>query len=329
MPITPEWINKQVGFLNMRLGIYRLADGGDFFFDPTPGFYGFISQGSTSALNEGIRMLADHIIAPSSPLIEEWDGSANPLTISDHDWSEQKGPPGMIHYDGPLRSRIKIAITNAHTPHFMGAILAHELTHHFLANKEIGYPDEAENERLTDFATVFLGLGKLTLNGYDPIKWSVPRAGQIITYNYQIGYLSAREIADVMCRVCAFRSMSLSDVQSNLSHSGCGHLAASQDAFVRCERRRQQEEERDARRTRRKEIWRAFVSRLCRQPNQPQPASPPPFTKNEHEETHKRVVKCIECGQKLRVPESAKAIRVSCRACGKTFVVAKLVRHAD
>ena len=234
--ITPEWIDTQIGFLNLRLGIYQPSAGRDFYFDPTPGFYGFITQGSTPALNEAMRMLADHIIAPSSPRIEEWDGPANPLTTWDHDWSEQKGPPGMIHYDGPLRSRIKIAVTNKHTPHIMGAILAHELTHHFLANKRIGYPDETENERLTDFATVFLGLGKLTLNGYHPIQWSVPRQDKVVTYTYQVGYLSAREIADVMCRVCAFRSIQLPDVQANLTDNARGHLAAAQDAVAKHER---------------------------------------------------------------------------------------------
>ncbi|MCF7855905.1 MAG: hypothetical protein K9N51_13990 [Candidatus Pacebacteria bacterium] len=320
--ITPEWINTQIGFLNLRLGIYQPFAGRDFYFDPTPGFYGFISQGSTSALNEAIRMLADHIIAPSSPRIEEWDGPANPLTTSDHDWSEQKGPPGMIHYDGPLRSRIKIAVTNKHTPHIMGAILAHELTHHFLANKWIGYPDVTEDERLTDFATVFLGLGKLTLNGYHPIQWSVPRKGKVVTYTYQVGYLSAREIADVMCRVCAFRSIQLPDVQANLTDSARGHLAAAQDAVVQHERRMQEEKERDARRARRRQKWQDFISRFRRRPKPTAEVPKPEPPAARQKETRTRVVACISCGQKLRIPESADAIRVSCRACGKSFVVA-------
>ena len=93
--------------------------------------------------------------------------------------------------------------------------------------------DVTEDERLTDFATVFLGLGKLTLNGYHPIQWSVPRRDKVVTYTYQVGYLSAREIADVMCRVCAFRSIQLPDVQANLTDSARGHLAAAQDAEFR------------------------------------------------------------------------------------------------
>jgi len=62
--IPPEWINKQIAFLNMKLGLFQPSAGSDFFFDPTPGFYGFISQGSTAALNDAIRRLADHIMSP-------------------------------------------------------------------------------------------------------------------------------------------------------------------------------------------------------------------------------------------------------------------------
>lgn len=320
--ITPDWIDTQIGFLNLRLGIYKPSAGRDFFFDPTPGFYGFISQGSTPALNEAMRMLADHIIAPSSPRIEEWDGPANPLTTEDHDWSAQKGPPGMIHYDSPLRSRIKIAVTNKHTPHIMGAILAHELTHHLLANKHIGYPDEGEDERLTDFATVFLGLGKLTLNGYDPIQWCVPRIDKVVTYTYQVGYLSAREIADTMCRICSFRSIPLSDVQSNLTSSARSHLATAQAAMLQHERQKLEEQEREVQRVRRREKWRTFVGRFRRRPVQSPPVSPLPSSKAQQGEARKRVIECIACGQRLRVPELTQAIRVSCRACGKTFVIA-------
>ncbi len=74
--VTPDWMNTQIGFLNLRLGIYKPSAGRDFYFDPSPGFYRSISKGSTPALNEAMRMLADHIIAQSSPLIEEWDGLA-------------------------------------------------------------------------------------------------------------------------------------------------------------------------------------------------------------------------------------------------------------
>lgn len=45
------------------------------------------------------------------------------------------------------------------------AILAHELTHLVLNSKNCREEEELENERFTDFATVYLGLGVLVLNG--------------------------------------------------------------------------------------------------------------------------------------------------------------------
>lgn len=325
--ISPDWINKQIAFLNLRLGIYRLSAGRDFHFDPTPGFYGFISQGSTEALNEAMGMLANHIIAPSSPRIEEWDGPADPLTTMDHDWSKHQGTPGMIHYEGPFRSRIKIAITNKHTPYIMGAILAHELTHHFLANKRLGYPDEAENERFTDFATVFLGLGKLTLNGYEPIQWSLQRGDKIVTYTYQVGYLSTREIAEVMCRVCDFRSIPLADVQENLTQSACDHLNLAQDAVIQNERQEQGKQKREAKRELFKEKWRGFLARFRRKPTESISAPFSPSTVAKEQNKRKRIIECIACGQKLRVAETTQPIRVTCRVCGKEFVVAVKIPH--
>ncbi len=148
-------------FLTGRMGIYRLNAGDDFFFDPTPGFYGFVSQGTTRCLNEAMRLLADHIESSSCPIIEEWNGPENPLVTNEYEWTKDKTPPGMIRYSGPNHSRVEIDIANKHSPFVMGAILAHELTHHFLDTKGIRHSDIEENERLTDLATVYVGLGKL------------------------------------------------------------------------------------------------------------------------------------------------------------------------
>ena len=173
--VSMEWIDKQLVYLSSHLGVYKLEAGQDFFFEPTGGFYGFISQGRIEPLNEAMRMLADHISSLTSPIIENWRGHTDFLTTSDYAIASNDEIAGVIMHDGPNRSRIKIGFMNKHSPFVMGAILAHELTHHFLFNKQIGYPDTDENERLTDLATVYLGLGKLTLNGYEPLSWIVKR----------------------------------------------------------------------------------------------------------------------------------------------------------
>ena len=193
--ISLEWIEKQMAYLTSMLGVYRLGAGQDFFFEPTGGFYGFISQGKVEPLNEAIRMMARHIASRTAPIIEDWEGSTDFLTTSNYDFSSCNEIPGLIKYDGPHRSRISIGFLNKHSPLIMGAILAHELTHHYLFSKDIALPDVDENEKLTDLATAYLGLGKLTLNGYEPVSWTVNRYEQQVTYTYKVGYLSAMEMA--------------------------------------------------------------------------------------------------------------------------------------
>jgi len=217
--VSFNWIDKQMGFLTGRLGVYRLNAGDDFFFEPTPGFYGFISQGTTDCLNEAIRMLADHIESRTAPVIEEWKGSYDPLVTSDYDWTKDKTPPGMIRYRGPNHSRIEINIANKYSPHIMGGILAHELTHHFLDLKGVSHADVEENEQLTDLATAYLGLGKLTLNGYEPISWTQLKQQKRIDYTYQVGYLSTEALAAIIYQVCRLRSISIEIAKRNLSDS--------------------------------------------------------------------------------------------------------------
>lgn len=315
--ITSEWIEAQIRFLNIRLGLFKLSAGQEFFYDPTPGFYGFISQGSVSALNEAMRMLSDFVLAPSSPVIEEWEGPANPLVLRDYEWSNQKDPPGLIRYDGPLRSRIQIAITNKHTPFIMGAILAHELIHHVLANKDIGYPNVEENERFTDFATVFLGLGKLTLNGYEPIEWSISKLDKTSTYTYQVGYLSSPEIADVFQCICDFRSIAPQEVQSNLTPVARNHL----DASIRNERQRKCQKEKINRREQRKAKWRNWWNRLFGNRIR-YSQSIPSTVQSQHADVNKRIIECSKCGQKLRVPNSTQIGHVTCPSCREYLRIA-------
>lgn len=71
------------------------------------------------------------------------------------------------------------------------AVLAHEIMHHYLNNKDIRIENELENEILTDVATIYVGLGKLCLNGiYTVTKYMVGNKEYIHTQN--TGYLDRR-----------------------------------------------------------------------------------------------------------------------------------------
>lgn len=215
--VTCNWTERTMAYLSGRLGVYRLDAGNEFFLEPTPGFYGFIAQGTTDALNEAMRTLASHIGAPTSPIIESWAGSDSPLVAAEHDWTSDREPPGMITHDGPNFSRIRLAITNKHSPLVLGGILAHELTHHFLACRGVAQTPIEANERLTDVATAYLGLGKLTLNGYEPLTWRARRHGRDVRYTYRVGYLTSEDMALVLRRCCVFRGLSPLVAERNLS----------------------------------------------------------------------------------------------------------------
>lgn len=103
--ISNEWMDNQLGLLFSHLGIYRLTAGKQFFFEPTSEFYELVAQGTIDALNSAIQQLADHIEAPSRPIIEEWEGSDTAMVSDDYDWAASKEPPpGLIRYNGPNHS---------------------------------------------------------------------------------------------------------------------------------------------------------------------------------------------------------------------------------
>lgn len=221
--IEIDWVDKQFQFLTSRIGIYKLGDP-EFFFEPTPGFYGFISQGKTEVLNEAIKILADFIGLSTAPIIEPWKNSENPLTSSEYDFTNDKTAPGFIRYNGPYHSRIELNITNKYSPFVMGAILAHELTHYYLGTKNIWLTNTEENERMTDLATAYLGLGKLTLNGYSPITWEAYRKNRRVEYTYQVGYLNQYDMALIHFKIAKFRSINLNELMKNLTDNSCSEV---------------------------------------------------------------------------------------------------------
>ena len=116
------------------------------------------------------------------------------------------------------------------------ATLAHEITHKYMQINGIsagaGLAHEYENEVLTDITGVFLGLGKLMLNGTEEEK--THREEKIDGTNYvtetrRCGYLSRQQLAFVYRLICAMRGISKRDMLSNLS-------PASKNAVLFCGR---------------------------------------------------------------------------------------------
>ncbi|HPQ30590.1 hypothetical protein [Candidatus Syntrophosphaera thermopropionivorans] len=108
------------------------------------------------------------------------------------------------------------------------AVLAHEITHKYMQINAIscgtGPLLEYENEILTDITSIFLGFGKLMLNGYEIVKESV----NIVNYTREtikIGYLNKKQIAFVYRLICAMRKIPKNDMLSGLSSEAISEIS--------------------------------------------------------------------------------------------------------
>jgi len=110
-------------------------------------------------------------------------------------------------------------------PDAIGAILCHEACHKWLQVHGIASPIEAENEILTDITSVFLGLGKIMLNGCKSTnvrRESIANGTRTTTETQTSGYLDRDQLAFVYRLVCAMRNISRIDIMRGLN------VAASQ-----------------------------------------------------------------------------------------------------
>jgi len=100
------------------------------------------------------------------------------------------------------------------------ATLAHEITHKYLQINGISLPDEKLNEILTDTASVYLGFGRIMLNGCENYttrhekSWNSERT---ITETLTTGYLKRDELAFVYKLVCSMRNIPPKEYEGQLS----------------------------------------------------------------------------------------------------------------
>jgi hypothetical protein len=139
-------------------------------------------------------------------------------------------------------------------PDAVAATLCHELCHKWLQVNGIRSPIEIEidNEILTDIASVFLGFGKIMLNGCRTTNVrheTTPNGTRTIRETMTAGYLDRDQLAFVYGLVCAMRKIPSSDFMQGLNaeaalavqmcNSSLGHhyaprfhgVDAAQDAF--------------------------------------------------------------------------------------------------
>ena len=102
--------------------------------------------------------------------------------------------------------------------------LAHEITHKYMLIYNIscgkGSAHEYENEILTDITAVFLGLGKLMINGSHVKKTTITHENDTKieeTKKMNVGYLKIAELGFVYRLICTMRNISNKEMISNLT----------------------------------------------------------------------------------------------------------------
>jgi hypothetical protein len=116
-------------------------------------------------------------------------------------------------------------------PDAVAATLCHEACHKWLQINGLALPIESEDEILTDITSVFLGFGKIMLNGCKATNLryeTVPNGTRTITETKSVGYLDRDQLAFVYRLVCAMRNIVPSDFMQGLN-------AEAASAVQRCD----------------------------------------------------------------------------------------------
>lgn len=159
---------------------------------------------SDGRLDAAARLLADHLGLSSlrcsviEALIRPHHGGRTELWFGQRDIT------------------IEISRTARETSPSALCVLAHELSRKVLYDRGVHHEDLL-HETLTDVAAVFLGFGKLLLNGYEHRSRHPGATGEMIGGHAHFGYLSPHEVAFTHAAVCNMRRASHDDLTLGLS----------------------------------------------------------------------------------------------------------------
>ena len=131
---------------------------------------------------------------------------------------QKKNVGGHIELNNEKNVFIELSPDTLKFPESILASLSHEITHKYLHIHNLKFDNTYENEVLTDIAAVFLGIGKLILNGCECKRTYEEYASggtKVITETIKTGYLSREQIAFVYLLTCSMRKISSDTYESN------------------------------------------------------------------------------------------------------------------
>jgi len=197
--MNKEWVNAKLDFLYQKLGSFK-EDSNNFFFEPTEEIYRNLESGDEESLYSVISKISKHLEISMVPVVK-------------YDWGIKMEPgiAGQVLIKNEYTfDAIRIPFYYVGKKYAVGEIVAHEITHVFLFSKGIFFNDVKENEMLTDLTSVFIGLGKLILNG------KIVISDENFSYE-ELGYLSFDLTMYAFENICERRSISLEVATRNIT----------------------------------------------------------------------------------------------------------------
>ncbi|HEY5382478.1 MAG TPA: hypothetical protein VIJ65_09485 [Acidobacteriaceae bacterium] len=109
--------------------------------------------------------------------------------------SQEENVAGRIHIDdSPDMVQIELSTKIVQFPEVVLSTLCHEITHKYLSRHNIKLDDTLANEKLTDTASVYLGLGIFMLEGCECERTTYLADRRSVTSTH-MGYLSPEEFS--------------------------------------------------------------------------------------------------------------------------------------
>ena len=182
-----EWIDKHINVLSNILN-ESFLESNHFFYEPTQKVYDRLKSDE----EEDVQSI---VIEISRKL------NISPVPFVSYEWGLKMDP----NVAGEIRSynqqyHIRIPLYYVGKQHAIGTIIAHEMSHAFLFSKHIGIENNHENEMFTDLAAIYIGLGKLLLNGLNNILHEYSNDGYTLCYlEPNLLYYAYKKVNEIRC----------------------------------------------------------------------------------------------------------------------------------
>jgi hypothetical protein len=135
--------------------------------------------------------------------------------------TQNEGAAGHVKLDYSNEVFVEISYKYKNDCDIVLSILAHELCHKYLQIENLKCFPEFENEMLTDAATIYTGLGKLSLNGCEKTNKDTSTVGNTTTTTtstQKVGYMNREQFAFVYRLICEMRRIQQNDFLQGLTH---------------------------------------------------------------------------------------------------------------